>query len=124
MERLTRVYEREPTEEEREKVDHVLELARAWEGGMLPLTGVRGMCNGYERNVAVRTTGVGTPEKLLVNRLLDALVADQDVYETKQGIFEEVDLRQAEARKTRDGQGRRVIQFPVAGFYRDIPQHK
>jgi hypothetical protein len=124
MERLTARYEREPTEDEREKVDHVVELARAWEAGELPLESVRIQSTGYDRNVAVRTTGVGTPEKLLINRLLDALVADQNLYETKQGAFEEQDLREDQARKLRDALGRRVIQFPVNGFYRDIPQHK
>jgi hypothetical protein len=55
--------------------DHVLELARAWEQGELPLRSLRDICTPQERFVTMGMTRPGTPARTLMVRLVDALLA-------------------------------------------------
>jgi hypothetical protein len=68
----------EPTAEQAATRDYVLDLARAWEVGALPLPGVRSHSTGQERNTTIRCTIAGSDERALMNRQLDALIADAD----------------------------------------------
>lgn len=128
MQHITATMQGEPNPEQAETTRHVLELARAWELGALPLAELKRQCSGFERNVAVRYAGNGSGDKRLIMRVLDALVAAQGVVETRRGIFTREDL--FGAIQTRDRSGHRVIQFRDVdnttgrAYYRDIPEWK
>jgi hypothetical protein len=124
------VAHREPTEDERENLVAVLEIARAWEAGQLPLAGVRSSCSGHDRWRAMRFAGVGNAEKHLLMRLADALVADIGDVIAKHGLFTQEDLQDAGALIHADFYGRRIIRFKglhpetKEPYYRSIPDYK
>src|SRR5688572_11660786 len=88
---------REPSPVEDATLAHVVEIARAWEAGMLPLSGVRTACTGYERWVAMRFAGIATADKHLLMRMVEALVRDAGDVVAKHGLFTRDDLRDAGA---------------------------
>jgi hypothetical protein len=120
---------REPSATEAGTLAHVLEVARAWERGDLPLAGVRSTSSGYERWTAIRFAGIGNPDKVLLMRLQEALVRDAGDVMTKQGLFTQDDLREAGAWIHPDDNGRRVIRFKGMddqgrAYFREIPDYK
>jgi hypothetical protein len=120
---------REPTSEEQENLTDVVEIARAWELGALDLRGVRSACSGHDRWRAMRFAGVGNADKHLLMRLADALCADLGDMDTKQGTFQQRDLREHGAWVHPDPHGRRIIRFKTIDndgrtYFREVPDYK
>lgn len=108
---------KQPTPEQQATLEDVLEIARAWKGGTLPLAGVRTACTGHDRNTAMRCAGLGTPEKYLVMELVDALVADADRREgtaqTKHGYIGQEEKHIPGRVDMRDWRGKTVWVWPM-----------
>jgi hypothetical protein len=86
---------RQTTPENAERTRWVLECAGGWEAGTLPLGEVLAQCTGWERFIALNHVGKGSPERELLMRLLDALIAYVDsggAWQTKHGRFTREDL--------------------------------
>jgi hypothetical protein len=91
---------------------HVVGLAEAWGRGELDLAGVRGLCDGWERFVALNH------DKAAVLPLIEELAADDDARSgnlvTKHGTFTPQDVRE-------NGgicgpiNGRDVLRWPTSG---------
>jgi hypothetical protein len=121
---------RNPTDEQRAATKDVVGIAYGWKRGDLNLEQVRHLCNGYDRNIALRCVGAGTAERAMLLRMIDALIEGERGYVmTEHGRFSVADLRGALARSVTDRNGHRVWQFPhafTAGgdpIYRDIPDY-
>lgn len=120
---------RAATPDEQETLAAVLEIAREWEAGRLPLPGVRSACSGYMRWVAMRFAGVHNPDKALLLRLADAIFDDLGDVQTNAGPLTRQDLATHEALLGTDAHGHRVVRFATwseerGRHYRPIPDHK
>lgn len=105
--------------------NHVLELARAWERGQLPLRALRDLCTPQERFVTMGMTRTGTTDRQCMVRLVDALLGienevrnGQKLYVTSFGIFTEDQIIEVEGRvmyETDPSTGERSprIDFPI-----------
>lgn len=93
---------RELTEDERYAVEDVLDAARDWQNGTLPLGAFAGIATlpawrsdgkgrydstGYVRFLALLTAAPDDPRRSALLRAIDALVAQQDGQRTTRGFF-------------------------------------
>jgi hypothetical protein len=101
-------------DDEAETVTYVGELAIAWKRGELPLEQIPHMCSGRDRSRATACLPLGSPEKLALLDLLDALIAadDRSVL-TQYGVMRAVDVEAPGTLHTRDWDGKRVTVWPV-----------
>lgn len=113
------VSNREPNRTELETIQHVRELALAFDHNEIPIEEVRRLSSGRERWTATRFTppshSVYRPMMAMLDALIRTDVGDRNglLYGTKYGVFTTAELRESEARieKTRDGLIR--IRFPI-----------
>ena len=63
MRLLGELMRRDPTPDEREAMEHVVEVAMAWQRGELALRAVVDLCSGYERWQAMRFADLGSDGK-------------------------------------------------------------
>lgn len=130
MQQVVEALSRATDAERVEILEHVLELARSWHGGGLPLAGVRRQSTGRERFEAMVGVALGSEEKRLFLRLADALVADEGSgVVTDQGFLGTAERHEGWMRTIHDHNGARLYQFAIgcdgAGrpVYRAIPEH-
>jgi hypothetical protein len=106
-----------PTDEQREILLHVTELAEAWQAGRLPLAGVRAQCSGHERFTAIRCAPLDSPEKHAIMALIDALVAEDEARQgakpSKHGRLSAEELRSQGAVIRQNWKGERVTVWPL-----------
>ena len=114
MKHIAEYMRRDPNPDEIAVLDDVLEVARAWERGELPLAGVKTACSGYERWQAMRFAVLGSTDKRTLMALSEALVAsDPTGFDTPHGWMGMGEVFAAQAKATTNHEGKRVYLWPM-----------
>lgn len=105
---------RAATPEEWEVIAHVMEIARAWDESAIGLPSVRVQCSGRDRWTAMRFLPVGSADKLLLMRLVDALTDDEaSGFQSKHGFISFEDEIRGQAVMKTNAQKQRVWVWPM-----------
>jgi hypothetical protein len=112
--------QRTPNLAEAQAISEVHKHALRFVNGRVELDEVRAACNGKQRWLATRFTSPTDPLFGPLMQLLDALIAEEHPFQTKQGFLEPEDLAEPPGRIVHEA-GRTIVQFPIRWPWRVRP---
>jgi hypothetical protein len=112
--------QRTPSLAEAQAISDVHEFAVRFANGRVELAEVRAGCSGKQRWLATRFTPPNDPCFDPLMLLLDALIAEEHPFQTKQGFLEPEDLAEPPGRIVYEN-GRTIVQFPIRWPWRVKP---
>lgn len=108
---------REPTIEERATLNHVVEIAEAWQAGEVDIRSAAQLCSQHDRFQAIRFADLGSPQKHTLRAFVDAILATRkDIFDSPHGIIGMNEVYDGGAKAVTNWEGKRVFVWPMFGM--------